>query len=477
MAVVVDEAPQWVLEQQEAGPSSWVDPVEGEQAHWPPEEPGWEPTLFLVAQPSWDPPVRWAIPGVFGDPVSTQRPAPSGDVAAFALAVERLEATDTAQLSPEQALVDLGALLETQVQLRVVQLRRMHDADVRKLAALDDEPSLRSWVRRRLDDAPLDDTTVAKNLRPFVHLRSELQARRVSVEAAALAAKALGKVGRHVDRADGLIDGQPGAEVIAAVVRNVVSLVAGARLGLKDDDPLLVGLTVKVEEAVSGSGGDLGKLEMAFALMAEHIPLQHLKKALEQQVDALLPSELERLEERGAQSRGLRLDKSRWQGGGRAVVNADDELYELLDTCLRAELSRDEENQTDTEAKRELRERNPHGEILVDGDVEAEHDVRFPRTREQRLHDALKKVLHRHVAAGLAGSHDKAPVAVTVVVSAEMVEGRPGALPAQSGSGRSLPASLVRRWWCDAKVTALLVSKGLVPVGMTHGSRTLTAAE
>jgi hypothetical protein len=74
-------------------------------------------------------------------------------VAAFALAVERLEATDTSQLSPEQALIDLGALLEAQVQLRVVQLGRMHDADVRKLAALDDEPSLRSWVRRRLDDA------------------------------------------------------------------------------------------------------------------------------------------------------------------------------------------------------------------------------------------------------------------------------------------------------------------------------------
>lgn len=58
----------------------------------------------------------------------------------------------------------------------------------------------------------------------------------------------------------------------------------------------------------------------------------------------------------------------------------------------------------------------------------------------------------------------------------EPPEKRPGALPAKGG-GRSLPASLVGRWWCDASVTALVVSTGMIPLGITREQRTLTAVE
>ena len=48
--------------------------------------------------------------------------------------------------------------------------------------------------------------------------------------------------------------------------------------------------------------------------------------------------------------------------------------------------------------------------------------------------------------------------------------------PARQGR-RPLPAGLVGRWWCDASVTALAVSTGMIPRGITHEQRTRTAVE
>ena len=93
------------------------------------------------------------------------------------------------------------------------------------------------------------------------------------------------------------------------------------------------------------------------------------------------------------------------------------------------------------------------------------------------MHDALKNLLQHYLDAGLAGSHDKSPVAITVTIPSSLLDGQPGALPAVGGSGRTLPASLIRRWWCDAKVTAFVLSRGLIPLGVIHSRRTLTGVE
>ena len=446
-------------------------------------EPSWEMAELLAAQrpePVGDWRVDWAVPGVprLGDAEpSGYLPPPSREVVAYAEAVAGLERVDLAGVAPAQALADLAELLRVDELLRPVRLDRLTDAHTRKLAGLQDEVSVQTWARKRFDDVPREDIAMAGQLSAFPVLRAAVSGRRVSVEASRLVAKALRQLRRHVDRPDGLIDGQPATEVIPAVVGNVVPLVAAARMGLADDDPLLASLQTRIAAILtepgsgsgSGSGSDLDRLEAAFTLMAQHIALRHLKAALAEQVDALLPSCLEADADRARQRRGLRLDPEQ----RRIQVRADDELYELTHTVLAAAARGDEQNPADTTAKRELRE-NPD---FSGTELEGEEQVRFPRSREQRLHDALKLVLQRYLAAGLAGSRDKAPVAVTVTLPLEKLEKSAGALPAVGGSGRRLPASLVSRWWCDANNTGLVLSAGWIPLGQTHTQRTLTAAE
>ena len=435
----------------------------------------WEPSFELVEQWAAEPPeptgdwrVDWAIPGVprLGDAEPTgYLPPPSAEVTAYAAAVQGLAAVDPARVDPAQALADLTEILHADEQLRVARLARLADAHTRRLAGLQDEVSVQTWARKRFDDVPREDIAIAGQLGGFPVLREAVGSRDVSVEASRLVAKALKQLRRHVDRPDGLIDGQPSSEVIPAVVGNVLPLVAAARMGLPDDDPLLSCLRQEISQISAAPGSDLAKLERAFTLMGRWIPLRHLKAALAQQVDALLPSQLEEDAERARQRHGLRLDPV----SRRITVQSDDELYELAHTVLAAAALGDPENPADTDAKRDLR--------AAGVGVEDDADVRFPRSREQRLHDALKLVFQRYLAAGLAGSHDKAPVSITVTLPLEKLEKSPGALPAVGGSGRRLPASLVSRWWCDASVTGLVMAAGWIPLGQTHTQRTLTATE
>ena len=445
---------------------SWIEPG-------PEPPPQFEPLLDLETRErlaeieAYDagPPIRWAVPGV--TTTEQRRPDPTPEVASFQVAVLRLEAVDPTTLSPEQALVDLEALMRTEETLRIARLTRMTDAHTRRLATLDNQPSLTSWVRRRFDDAPRGDIALSDKLRPYVHLRRLVKARTLGVEAAGLVGRALDRIKHHVDRPNGLIDGLPGPEVVTAIVGNVVTLISAARMGLADDDPLLIELFEQVEQINTSGDCELGKLETAFALMGRWIPLNLLKRALDEQVDAVLPNQLEQRGDKGSTTRDMRIDNYRAYGGGRISIDADDELMELAEAVVGSAARRDPDNPEDTDAKRVLRE----------NDLEDDEDVRFPRTRGQRLHDAFKLVLQQYLAAGLAGTHDKAPVSVTVTVSRENVEGLPGALPAKGGSGRRLPRSLIRTWWCDASVTALVLSRGLIPLGITHEQRTLPARE
>jgi hypothetical protein len=93
------------------------------------------------------------------------------------------------------------------------------------------------------------------------------------------------------------------------------------------------------------------------------------------------------------------------------------------------------------------------------------------------LHDALHQLIERYLGAGLGGSCDKVPVQVTVTIPVATVQGEPGALPGTGPSGRPLARSLLRRWWCDAHVTALVLSQGYQVLGVAHTGRTLTARE
>jgi hypothetical protein len=61
-------------------------------------------------------------------------------------------------------------------------------------------------------------------------------------------------------------------------------------------------------------------------------------------------------------------------------VEASDELYEYAEALLAADVRRDPENPADTLAK--AHQRTIQGEVLEPADVEADGDVRFPRTRD-----------------------------------------------------------------------------------------------
>jgi hypothetical protein len=484
------------------------------------------PSGLSADLPPWPGTEPWNIPGLWPDTntpsVPAAPPPPSPPIRAFQTAVTGLASTDLKARTDTQALADLHALFQTTERLRVAHLDWLIDAQDRNLSRLDSEVSLRTWVRRRFDDAPRTDLPLSNTLRRYPLLQAQVKDGAVGVEAAAMVSTALTKVGPRLDREGGLIDGLPGEQVLAAVIGHVVQQVAGARLGLPDGHPLLTELQQKTREVLEAGGSQLSRLEAAYSLLGEHVPLQNLKACLLEQTDALLPVALEDRSLRASDSRGLTLTPNFGTSrGGRVVIDTDDELYELLYTALGAEARRDPANPTDTALKADatqqtddfceksgegrqagqaepaddFREKSgePAGRVEAEGgkradafgetpgdlgaDVESQGDVRFPRSTRQRGHDALKLVLQRYLAAGLAGSHDKAPVSLLVTLTAGLLEGRPGALPARAASGRPLPASLLRQWWCDTTVTALVLSEGLIPLGITHTGRTLTPHE
>jgi hypothetical protein len=315
---------------------------------------------------------------------------------------------------------------------------------------------------------------LAGTLRQLPLLRDRVEHGQVGVQAARQAGAALRRLTPHLDRPDGLLDGLPAEAVVAAVVRNTVPLVAGARLGLRPDDPRLGALLARTEQIIASGDSEAGKLEAAFVLLAQQVPLALLPRALAEQRDALLPSELEDRAERAHQQRDLRLQPSFDQQGGRIVIDADDELYELLWTALHAGAQHDPANPSDTLHAARLR---GDGHEPYDPDLALRDGVRRPRSKGQRRHDALTRLLQRYLDAGLAGTLAKTPVSIHVTLTQPQVEDRPGALPGTGPSGRPLPRSLLRRWWCDAKVTAFVLSRGLLPLGVVHTGRTLNATE
>src|SRR5439155_808858 len=229
-----------------------------------------------------------------------------------------------------------------------------------------------AWLASVAPDADAGDPTLAGRLVALPHLRAALTGGVLSVTAGRKVAGALVKVRPHLDRTDGLIDGQPAEPVITAVVRNVLTLIAQHHCGLAETVPAQAALLAELEQAValiqSSGTSELDRVEQAMVLLGTHLPARWLTGALEELVLQVLPS-----------------------------------------------------------------------------------------VRSKRLHDALQRLLSRYLDAGLGGISGKVPVQVSVTISADTITGAPGAPPARGASGQPLARSLLRRWWCDAHVTTLLM--------------------
>jgi hypothetical protein len=426
----------------------------------------------------------WATPGVTGLEAVEVLPPVSLAVAGVRDLVERLGAVDPAGLTAGQALADGEALLVLEQQLRVLNLRRVADVGARGLHELVGFRSTKAWLRTHRPDGDAADAALAAQLREFGRVRAAVQAGAVPLLGARKVLLALRKVAWHLDRPDGLIDGQPGQEVVTAVVAHVLSLVCRSWQGLAQDDPRLAVLLARGREVLAG-GSQLAVLEGAFSWLAEVLPARQLSGPLDELVLAVLPSRLEDRGEQGHRRRGLSLTPHQDGTGWHLCGDLDLECGERLWTALRAEAARDPRNPADTAAWAAATEAGT--EAGTEAATEAAKDAwqagaelagsAHPRGRRERLHDALGRLLGRYLEHGLGGTAGKVPVQVHVTLAEQSLTAASGAPPPRADSGRLLPRALVRRWWCDAKVTAYVLSLGGKALRVVHTQRTLTAEE
>ena len=434
------------------------------------------PELAALPEPE---PVRWSVPGVWGDvPVRPVLPdSPSAPVLALQQAAEAVCETGVGVLTEGQSLVDSRALLGVWQRLRVEGLRRLAEVTDRELYVLAGARSTGAWLAGAVPDADRTDVVLAGQLRLFRVLQQAVRDGLVPVLSAKKVVRALRKCAPYVDLPDGLIDTQPGELVISAVVGNVLDLVGRYHCGFGENDLLLHELTDQLTRITTSGGCQLDRLERAFTLMAQHVPPNALAGLLEEQVLAVLPSELEKAHRSGEQQAGLSLrrndDHTGWQVRGQLSAQCGERLF----TALRAEARRDPHNPLDTDAAEALRVQgvNPFTDQPLSAGQGQE--LGWPRPRPRRLHDALDRLLGRYLEHGLGGTHHKVPVQINVTLPAATIDRQPGALPARGDSGAVLSRSMIRRWWSDSRVTAYLASRGGKVLRVVHTGRTLTATE
>ncbi len=157
-------------------------------------------------------------------------------------------------------MADATALVQQLERLRSIVLTRVADVDARTLHTLADAPSTGTWLSSRQTSLTRSEVALARRLAAFPAVGAAVDAGELSVAGAARVVAALVRVRPHVDRPDGLVDGQPAEPTVqAVVVDGVLGLVCQARGGLADDDPLLLGLVEDLLRIASSRGSELSR--------------------------------------------------------------------------------------------------------------------------------------------------------------------------------------------------------------------------
>jgi hypothetical protein len=422
----------------------------------------------------------WTTGVLDGPPAGVPTGAlPSEAVVQLQHLLEGLASIDVVGLPEAQALADARALLAVRAQVDLLLLRRLGDVDARKLHRLDASPTTTSWLRAQDVDVDAGTVTLARRLSRLPRLEQAVVSGALGSAAAGRVSAALVKLRPLVDRADGLIDGQPGEEAVTAVVVDgVLSQVTQYLGGLPDDDARLRELHAQLSEISCWPTSQLTRLEAAFVLLAGHLPLSHVAAALGQLVDALLPNELERRAQRGADDAQLTLRPNADGSGWLLRGELDLETGELAHTVLMAVQATDADNPADTSAAARLRDSGwEFGDPIPTGVDASGRPWDRPRSRGRRLHDALRLALRALLDSGELGLRDKVAPHLGVTVSLAALNRAPGAAPAVGASGVPLPLSLVQAWWCDAAVTRFVLGLGHRVLEASHTQRTLKAHE
>lgn len=220
------------------------------------------------------------MPGVDQPTEPVSLPAP---VVALQDAVEALRGWQPSALDGPQALAATQAVLAAEQALHAVRTRALADIEHRRLHTLAEARSTSAWLREQGATVPPAELALARGLAGLPLVADELAAGRLAVGAASRLQSALGRLRRHLDRPDGRIDGQPAEQALSGVIRDgVLSQVCQARGGFPTDgDPLLLALVERLREIYQTPAGELARLEAAFVLLAQHIPVGQLPGALE----------------------------------------------------------------------------------------------------------------------------------------------------------------------------------------------------
>ena len=396
----------------------------------------------------------------------------SASVQALVGALAWVAAQRPVELPAAEALAEATVLLRQLEALHAVVLDRIADVDTRTLHVLAGAPSTATWVAQQQTSLDRSEVALARRLSSLPLVAAGLTEQTLSVESARRVAAALTKLRRNLDRPDGLIDGQPADQTVAAVVVDgVLSCLCEARGGLDDDDPRLLALHTQLSDIVASPVTELSRLEAGFLVLATHLDPTLLPAALTRLTDALLPNELEDRAQAAHDNRGFGLRRNA-DGSGWTITDGqlDLECGELLHTVLTAELAVDPDNPADTASYRAAR--------AAGWDATAEPPgCDGPRSIRQRRHDALKNALRRYLDTGIGGLRDKHAPHLAVTVSLDALTGRPGTLGPVGGSGTVLPRSLVRRWTCDGALTRFVLSLGRKVLETSHTERTLKPHE
>jgi hypothetical protein len=180
----------------------------------------------------------WAVPGVTGTAaVEVALPPVSERISTLQRLVAAEAAVVPADLPGPQALADTAGLLVLADGLQRVVLARLGDVDVRRLAAIDGAPTTSSWLRAQPVDTTALVASVATSRRLVQHpsLGEAVADGRLSPRAAEQLGKTLASLRPHLDRPDGLIDGQDAQPVIAGVIADGIVDLLGEALGAPAD--------------------------------------------------------------------------------------------------------------------------------------------------------------------------------------------------------------------------------------------------
>ena len=409
----------------------------------------------------------WCLPGVEREQAEA---LPAAGLREARRLVEEALGADPARLDDAQVLLDAKALFDLTARVQALGVRYLAEVDRRGLHRLDDSPTTTSWARAPALPVAGAQVALARRLEALPLLADHLLAGQVPLAAAQQLQTALARLRPFLDRPDGMVDGQPAEQALTGVVvHGVASVVAEARGGCRSDEEALA-LHAELAAVLASPEGELRRVEAAFLVLAREVDADQLVPALRQLTDALLLAQLEERARKAAEQAELSLH-AEW-GTGRTLLSGhlSPECAELVHAVISAEMARDADRPLDTAAAARLREQglDPYDPELT---------CLRPRSRGEQRHDALKAALTRYLAADLGGQHDKQPVQVVVTVSAETLEGEPGALPARGASGAHLPASLVRRWGCRSTLVRQVLDLRRQVIETSHTARTLKPHE